>query len=482
MVNSDLNGLPAAPAKASYSTRQISTSAEYSSTSVKEEGGQQTTVTARLSTAYSYTETRYTPSSSNPVVTYQAPQNLPATEQPNSQSANTGANTSAGSTGAVEANPVGASQNPGAATIVAFVDQRLATDVIDGSTTEELQSRLQAGLDGFIQGYTEAVDQLTEMGLFEGDVKATIEDMFNQVIAGIGELAEKYGLENPAADIALYEAPAQTANPAGAAPVAEQAIISTSPVQAFEPYVDALTANQEAENFNTLIAPSQDFYARMEEEQSESRLYSLSLRTQDGDVVTIRSYSDQGSLQRSGDDAGGGEYETDALQDFRISVNGDLDAGEMSAITDLLSQLNDVADEFFEGDIYEAYEKAQDVGFNAEEIARFSLNLSQVEYSRIESAYGSVAQADTDKLNLRADNVSQNHSESVFDNPVGRMSDFIQHLDNLRNDSHRKGFEERELPAMAEFVGRQKHEQHPHFDQFKPFVGDMMGALRNIHT
>lgn len=458
-------GHPLVDGQSSKSTLQ----GETTSSVVTNRQGQ--TISARLTTSYSYTETRYSPTGYSAPVTYSPPSSSPPSSSPA---------TGAGQTSVSETQAVGdTTVNPGAATILAFIEQRLVTDLADGATAEELQSRLQAGFEGFMQGFSEAKTQLEEMGLFDGEVKSTIDRMFNDVVNGFAELADKYELENPAADVELNEVPEPP--PAAGQEVAAEAapVVAQSPGETLNQFVEDTARNREAERLQTLLAPTQDFYSQMEDaqldkEESESRLFNFQLRTTDGDLVNIRSYSDQG--QRTQVNADGTRLDQGGMNDFRFSVEGDLDVDELRAINDLLSQLNEVASTFFEGDVYDAYEKALEVGFDSNEIARFSLNLTQVEYSRVTNTYGSVAQAGSDKLQV-GDHQGV-AAAPVIDNRVARLGAFIQQLENLRQQSEHLGFSGHRTRDLAEFVARPQFGQHPRFGQFKPFMGEMLGALQ----
>ncbi|SMF31774.1 hypothetical protein SAMN02745866_02108 [Alteromonadaceae bacterium Bs31] len=407
---------------------------------------------------YQYSQTTYTPGKLEPALTYQPD----SASNSASNSASEAADTNKSS--AVEAAPEVA-RNDAANTILAFIDQRLATDLADGADIEALQSRLAAGLEGFMKGFQEAYDQLSEMGLMEGAVKTAVEQSFNQVITGFAELAEKYGLENPAADLTAFEAPAEELDAVAEVP-SETVADKQQPVELIQPFVEELKQNQEAEKLSTLIAPTQDFYEKLDEEKSESRLYSFQLRTADGDVVSIRSYADQGErIQNFGDSS---VYDSDSMQDFQMRVEGDLDTDELRAINELLSQLNDVAGEFFEGNVYQAYEKALEVGFDSEEIARFSLNLSQTQYHRIEESYGSVARADQGQTTIK-----QGEMEQV--NRVSQLGEFVQRLQAIQEQA--SAFDPRQLPELADFVSRPRYGEHHQFEQFKPFIEKMIGAM-----
>jgi len=122
-----------------------------------------------------------------------------------------------------------------------------------------------------------------------------------------------------------------------------------------------------------------------------SRGASFNLVTQDGDRVEI-SFSDvSASSVQLGRAGGSGELSVLSAYDsrFAFSVSGNLDEGELDAINNLLSQLNEVSASFFAGDFVDAFEKALGVGFDGSEIARFSLDLSQVQVDQF-SSYSNV--------------------------------------------------------------------------------------------
>jgi len=109
----------------------------------------------------------------------------------------------------------------------------------------------------------------------------------------------------------------------------------------------------------------------------------LQIQTRDGDVVTIdfskqrqstftslSADSDQGSLSAM-------QRENSASQSLSYSVDGDLDDDEQQAIADLMHKVGKLADKFFTGDMDKAVGKALDMGFDTDEIAGFSLALSQ---------------------------------------------------------------------------------------------------------
>ena len=72
----------------------------------------------------------------------------------------------------------------------------------------------------------------------------------------------------------------------------------------------------------------------------------------------------------------------------KIEVDGDLNDKELAAIGDLLGKIDDVATQFFSGDVQAAFSAASSLGVDSDQIAGYRLNLT---YSRKIATYGAVA-------------------------------------------------------------------------------------------
>ena len=129
--------------------------------------------------------------------------------------------------------------------ILDFVATQLEKDIADGLEKSEIESRLQAGLDGFLQGYNEALEELGEL---PAAVMAEIEKTKEDVFSGFRSLADQYDLTVPTGvpEIEDTDAPSKVTS------------IDASQTAIFE---------------------------------SSNRSFSLRLKTQDGDTVTIRADS-----------------------------------------------------------------------------------------------------------------------------------------------------------------------------------------------
>ncbi|WP_019601492.1 DUF5610 domain-containing protein [Teredinibacter turnerae] len=447
----------------SYAQTQTTTvrwQSSYQSNQTQSDGSQ-VTVSAQLSTSYS-SETRYIPGSNRPPVTYEPPDRW-------QRAAGNGANSTnqAETANTADVPPVTQpkERNSAATTILAFIEQRLATDLEEGASPEQLQSRLQAGMDGFLQGYNEALEQLKAMGFYEGSVKAAVDETYEQMMSGFKELADQYGLEMPnvaeqSSDSSKLTQPVQDA----------PQVISSSPADAFAGFLAKIYEKIEATSLANLMAPTSDFYSFLDAEASESRSFSFNLRTQDGDQVTIETYADRG--MRAQGDGDSVRLDVAGMENLSFRVKGELDADELNAISDLLSQVNDIADVFFSGDVEQAFNKALEIGFDSDEIARFSVNLTHVQYRRLDEAYGSVAQG-----SVRGPQSNSDAHQPLVDNKFEKLSAFIQQLNELRERSGDLGIQSDALKELVRFGSEARFGNHPQFDRFIPFVSGLMEDL-----
>ena len=132
--------------------------------------------------------------------------------------------------------------------------------------------------------------------------------------------------------------------------------------------------------------PSQAYVLSAESKLKERS--TIRIRTQDGDVVVLKlkrnesfSYAAAGTENASIE-----QFEANQKTRMSFSVRGELDDGELAAIRSVFEQAEDIAAEFFDGDVAKAFESASALSFDSSELARVRLKFRQVETSRIEAA------------------------------------------------------------------------------------------------
>lgn len=245
-----------------------------------------------------------------------------------------------------------------ASNILGFIEHRLRQDAAEGATQEELQSRLDAGLSGFKKGFAEAKEKLGALSMLSPEVRQDIGKTKTLVLGGIEDLRERVlsgHLESK--------------------PRSSQASEAGRPEQ-------------------NSWGPSSGRY-----EYARASEFRFSLLTAEGDRVTIN--AQESTARASGFENRASGFDMTAskssAQSFSISVDGELSEEEQGAIAELLGKVDKLATQFFAGDLDQAFTQAQKLGYDSEQIAAFSLNLSQVEVRRASQTYGQIAHPDQDK-------------------------------------------------------------------------------------
>lgn len=277
-----------------------------------------------------------------------------------------------------------------AGNILGFIERRLQMDVADGATQEQLQARVEAGLSGFKKGFAEASEKLEALSLLSPEIKTDIGKTYDLVLEGVDELRKKF-IESTL--------PTEVASSSGNKGELKTATTATKPASKLE-----------VPNFLPAATSSTVGYGNYE--YGRAREFSFELTTKEGDKVTIKATSSEGlaieagRATRGNNSAGALNASRSSSDSFSLSVDGDLSEEELGAINDLLGRVNDLAGQFFSGNLDAAFDQAVNLGYDNEQIGSFSLNLAQVEIQQVTQAYQSVGPArgnDDSKPNLLSD-------------------------------------------------------------------------------
>ena len=325
--------------------------------------------------------------------------------------------------------------------ILGFIERRLQADVADGATQEQLQSRLEAGLSGFKKGFAEASEKLEALSLLSPEVKEDIGTTYDLVLKGVDELRSKF---------------IQSTAPDAEAKAAAQPTDVKSPDTKTIKTSDSKASSGELDVPDFLPATSA-YLGYGNYEYGRAREFSFELTTKEGDKVTIKATSSEGLAVEAGR-TGRGNNSASALnasysssQSFSLAIDGELNEDELSAINDLLGRVNDLASQFFEGDLDVAFEQALNLGYDAEQIGSFSLNLAQAEIQQVTEAY----------MAFEPNRGGNNSAPQLLADQLLPMGNFIRDLlDSLTQAAE---FDEPKslLPAIAERItGETDVDQH----------------------
>ncbi len=213
--------------------------------------------------------------------------------------------------------------------VLGMVQNRLKQAAAEGAGPEQLQSMREQAMSGIEQGTREASEYLQSMGL--------LDDSVDEGINRVKDLLAQ-GLE-----------------------------------------LDLDTNTEQAVGGTRLIDVAHRF------ERSAEASFELQVRTQDGDQVTLKFSqldSEQGFLayrQTADSEELIARHSAVSGSRFEMSVEGDLNAEELAAITDFTQNIQQVSENFFDGNVQAAFEQGMQLGFDTEQIAGFALAL---EYSQ----------------------------------------------------------------------------------------------------
>lgn len=243
-----------------------------------------------------------------------------------------------------------------------------------GANSERLEQRLAAAQEGIEKGYKQATEILKGLGLYDDELKEQVEAGRKLVDDGMAELAKN-----------IKNLPAPNTMP----------MLSSSSLS---------TANS----------------------------LSLQVLTREGDRVTVR--FDQAQATSSSSDS----FSASLQQSWSMEVEGSLSDAEQKALSGLFNDVQSLSERFFAGDIGSALEQAMGLGYDGQQLAAFSLNLTQkMSFSAVQSPYAQVReQLPTPELErLRAPLASYVDSymnaldkAKPLANPMQTFQDLIQQL------------------------------------------------------
>ena len=210
----------------------------------------------------------------------------------------------------------------------------------EGKSETEIQKLYDDAVEGVKKGFGEARDILEDMNLLTDEISETIDTTFDQTLEALNGI-----------------------NPSGN--TTEQLPVSTSMFAA--------------------------------ERYSKSESFSLDLKTQDGDTVTI-DFSNSSNYQASfgafndGEGSSAASFSIDRSQssNYQFVVEGDLDEDELEAIENLIQDVSLIADDFFDGDVQAAFQQATEFQMDKTELASMSLTLTRSEQYSAAAAYQQV--------------------------------------------------------------------------------------------
>ncbi|WP_026340653.1 DUF5610 domain-containing protein [Thioalkalivibrio sp. ALJT] len=239
--------------------------------------------------------------------------------------------------------------------VVGFVELGLANARARGASEAELANLKEQAAAGVEQGLREAREILSGLNVLNGQVAADVDKTERLIFAGL----EKLGIE---------------------------------PV--------------------TTTAPEEARFVRAERFQRAESL-ELNIQTRSGAEIRIEFQSIQDARAQlaleSGPDAAVAWLDVSRYQEsgFRFSVQGSLEPDELRAVQGMVRDLGQVADEFFNGDVQQAFAMLPDLRFDTGQLQSMELRMTRTEVSRMAQAYEQTRQIDAPEQSAQGQRLGQ---------------------------------------------------------------------------
>ncbi|MCG5514129.1 DUF5610 domain-containing protein [Ectothiorhodospira shaposhnikovii] len=211
--------------------------------------------------------------------------------------------------------------------ITQFVEMGLANARARGASEEQLQSMYDSAMKGVERGFREAREILDGLNLLNGRIAEQVDETQRLTFEGLA----------------------------------------------------ALAPNGQGQSLSSLTNLS------VMQRYSRAESLELTLTTREGDKVTIQ-FQSATDIQARGGMRGDGNQSMQWLDvsraeqsGYRFSVQGDLNAQELEAIENLVRDVSNLANEFFNGDVQKAFEMVPDLRFDGSQLASMDLSMTRVE-------------------------------------------------------------------------------------------------------
>ena len=236
--------------------------------------------------------------------------------------------------------------------IMNFVSGR----VLSEQDSEKQQELMQQARDGVEQGFAEARDILDSLSVLNGKVKDDVDKTYDLIQQGLDKLNQQINSQGDKDN-------------------------------------DGDKESQETDAEAKVEASGQ---LSMQSRFSRSESTRVEILTNEGDRILVDLFKNQSAeqqthLQQSED---GNSYSSSrsisASAGISYQVQGDLNSDEQKAIDELMANIANVSERFFSGDVQNAFQYAQSMDFNTQELTQFSLNMSYQESRQVAiNTYGS---------------------------------------------------------------------------------------------
>lgn len=247
-----------------------------------------------------------------------------------------------------------------------FVAQGLEQARSRGASDADLDRMYQAAVSGVEKGFKEATKILKDLDMLSPDISATIDQTKEMTFEAL----------------------------AGLAPTSDSAPTRETSISAAERY-------------------------------SKAESFSMDVMTQEGDKISIN-FSSEASITASLGAYSDGDtsavsfgIDRNASSNYSFSVEGDLNEEELDALTSLIQDINLIAEDFYSGDVQDAFEQATELEMDKSQLMNLNVTMTQSASYTAVAAYEQVQQLEN-PLGDNGRHLGQmmNNMDRFMDNPA----------------------------------------------------------------
>ncbi|SDH40390.1 hypothetical protein SAMN05216588_104267 [Pseudomonas flavescens] len=219
--------------------------------------------------------------------------------------------------------------------VLGFIEQRLKREAASGASPEDLQKLMEQARSGVEKGFAEARKMLDGLSMLNGKVATDIDDTAQRIQQGLTGLDKQYG-----------------------------------------------TASAGSGSTTGVLASSDRFAAVAES-------FELDITTREGDRLRVSiAQASAGWSRTQGSSSQSGSLQ---IGSWQVDVQGDLNDQEKAALENLFSQVQDLSNAFYSGDVAGAFDRAMSLNMDGSQLASMSLRLTQTSVRQATDTYGSVS-------------------------------------------------------------------------------------------
>ena len=319
--------------------------------------------------------------------------------------------------------------------VLEFVGGAMKLAKANGVGDDELGKMLQQARDGVLKGVDMAKEELA--GMMNDDLEKGIENSVNAINKGLDEIENN------------FFGPSESEQLTGVAVGATQSLNYSRE--------DVGELNFTTKDGDEVTISFEDIQ-RFSQQREAFLAAQTSVSGTDEESTEVAAYAGQ-------------SYEFFESNRFSFSVKGELDDEELKDIAQLIETTAGVVDEFFNGDVEEAFKQASAIGLEDSQIVDFSMELSRTETVEVVQTYQQVS-------NYSAAGADSEQKQSPLKTVGDYLDNYLSALDqNNRIFGQGRTFDDLMAGLVSEVEGIKVPELIEAMNRFQAFNQRLLDAL-----